>query len=166
MPPRASAPFSPDLQTVEEICDGCGAKGSGLSFRTGDEATPGTAAWTAPPPGWLACSAPDGCESIACSVSCARKVDTAARATEVLAREQIAIVKTPGVCGGSARLHGTRMPVWCLESWRRKEVGVRGVQSAYPHLTRAQIEGAWAYAAAHPEEIDQDIRENEQDERD
>ena len=149
----------PELLVVEEICDGCGAKAGGSSFRTGDEAAPGTAAWTAPPAGWLSSSGPDGRESIACSVSCARKVDTARRAEEALA--SLAIVKTKGVCGGSARLHQTRITVSCLESWRRQGVGVQGVMNAYPHLTRAQIEAAWAYADAHKNEIDLEIAENE-----
>ena len=29
------------------------------------------------------------------------------------------IVKTPGVCGGDARIKGTRITVWGLEEWRR-----------------------------------------------
>lgn len=146
---------------VEEICDGCGAKSGGFSFQTGDEAAPGTAAWTAPPAGWLSSSGPDGRESIACSVACARKVDTARRAEEVLTNEGLAIVKTPGVCGGYARLHQTRIPVSCLESWRRQGAGVYGLQRSYPHLTRAQIEAAWAYADAHKDEMDREIAENE-----
>jgi uncharacterized protein (DUF433 family) len=33
---------------------------------------------------------------------------------------------------------------------------------AYPQLTQADLIAAWEYAAAHPAEIDRDIRENEE----
>ena len=33
---------------------------------------------------------------------------------------------------------------------------------AYPSLTRSDLEAAWAYANANAEEIDRDIRENEE----
>jgi len=35
------------------------------------------------------------------------------------------------------------------------------ILEAYPQLDRADLESAWTYSAAHPEEIERDIRENE-----
>jgi uncharacterized protein (DUF433 family) len=46
------------------------------------------------------------------------------------------IERTDGVCGGSACIAGTRVPVWVLVH-------------------------AWAYVDAHRHEIDQEIRRNE-----
>ena len=64
----------------------------------------------------------------------------------------------PGVCGGSAVLVGTRMPVWCLS-----RLSVEEIHEHYPHLTDKQIAAAHAYAAEHPDEIARDIAEQESD---
>ena len=63
------------------------------------------------------------------------------------------IRKTPGVCGGNARIRDTRIPVWTL--WRLKELGRTDTQllDDYPSLTAGDLEAAWAYAMAHPEEV-------------
>ncbi len=62
----------------------------------------------------------------------------------------------PGVCGGSAVLVGTRMPVWCLSRMPPDQARLH-----YPHLTDEQIVAAHRYAKAHPEEMARDIQENE-----
>jgi len=59
-----------------------------------------------------------------------------------------------GRCGGRAVVAGTRMTVWGLSRLTPKEA-----LTLYPHLTEEQIFAAHAYAAAHPEEIAKDIRE-------
>ena len=64
-----------------------------------------------------------------------------------------------GRCGGRAVLVGTRMPVWCLSRLTPQEARIM-----YPHLTSEQIEAAHSYAAAHVEEIANDIREQSEDE--
>lgn len=70
------------------------------------------------------------------------------------------VEKIPGVCGGSACIAGTRIPVWGLEEARR--LGATEAQLLLNYLTlRAEdLAQAWAYAEAHPEEIERDIREN------
>ena len=73
----------------------------------------------------------------------------------------MAITTTPGVCGGSPRLHGTRLPVWLLEQMRRQGFTDALLLDAYPHLTAADLAAAWEYVAGHTSEIDREIIENE-----
>ena len=72
------------------------------------------------------------------------------------------IEKTPGVCGGDACIAGTRIPVRSLVIDRRLGMSDARILEAFPHLTAADLVNAWAYAAAHPDEIQQAIRENEE----
>lgn len=70
------------------------------------------------------------------------------------------IAKTPGVCGGDARISGTRIPVWSIEQCRRLGMSVQGILDNYPSLDRESILSAWEYAGMNQEEIDDQIREN------
>ena len=70
------------------------------------------------------------------------------------------IEKTPGVCGGSACIAGTRIPVWGLEEARREGAAEAQLLLSYPALRAEDLARAWAYAEAHRDEIEQDIREN------
>ena len=71
------------------------------------------------------------------------------------------ITKTPGVCGGDACIRGHRIPVWLLVGYRRLGKGDADLLGDYPTLTADDLQAAWEYAAANPEEIDDDIRANE-----
>jgi uncharacterized protein (DUF433 family) len=71
------------------------------------------------------------------------------------------IVKTPGVCGGSARVDGTRIPVWQLVEAREAGASESQLLLDYPGLTAPDLAAAWAHAAAHREEIAAEIRRNE-----
>jgi uncharacterized protein (DUF433 family) len=51
--------------------------------------------------------------------------------------------------------------VWVLINYRRLGGSDAGLLRDYPSLTAADLETAWAYATANPQEIDRDIRENE-----
>jgi uncharacterized protein (DUF433 family) len=73
------------------------------------------------------------------------------------------IVRTPGVCGGSARIIRTRIPVWVLEQFRRLGTSEADILKAYPSLRAIDLVEAWQYADAHVEEMDREIRENEED---
>lgn len=66
-----------------------------------------------------------------------------------------------GVCGGEPCIVRTRIPVWVLEQARRLAVGEAGLLSCYPTLRAEDLVQAWAYVRSHPEEIEQQIRENE-----
>ena len=76
------------------------------------------------------------------------------------------ITKTPGVCGGRACIRGTRITVWGLVVYQRLGAPVTEILRAVQGLTQAELKAAFDYAAANPEEIDRDIRENEESESD
>ena len=69
----------------------------------------------------------------------------------------------PRVCGGSARIAGTRIPVWSLESWRRLGADDGEILRNYPTLQPSDLLNAWRYVERHPQEIDREIQENEAD---
>ena len=75
-------------------------------------------------------------------------------------RVSLGIEKTPGVCGGSACISGTRIPVWGLEEARRLGAKEAELLTSYPTLRAEDLSSAWAYVEAHREEIERDIREN------
>ena len=70
------------------------------------------------------------------------------------------IRKTPGVIGGDACIGDHRIAVWMLIEMRRLGMSDAQLRESYPHVNPALFEAAWQYAAAHPAEIDQAIREN------
>lgn len=73
------------------------------------------------------------------------------------------IVRTPGVCGGSARFIRTRIPVWSI--LRMQQLGASDVDilRSYQSLRAVDLAEAWAFADEHREEIARDIRENEEE---
>lgn len=81
---------------------------------------------------------------------------------QLLARLGSAIESTPDVCGGDPRIAGTRIPVSTLEQYRRLGMTEARILASYPGLQAADLVNAWAYFAAHPGEIDRQIRENEE----
>lgn len=72
------------------------------------------------------------------------------------------IEKTEGVCGGSARIRQTRIPVWILESYRRQGVSEAELLQNYPSLTAQDLANAWNYIRSHQDEIEREIAENEE----
>ena len=67
-------------------------------------------------------------------------------------------------CGGDACLRDTRNTVWGLVNYRRLGMSDAEIMQAVQGVTPADREAAWEYAAAHAEEIDRGIRENEEGE--
>ena len=75
------------------------------------------------------------------------------------------IRKTPGVCGGRACIGHRRIAVWMLVEARNVGISDEQLLTDYdPPLSRAELDAAWQYTAAHSEEIDQALRENNSDE--
>ncbi|MCL1471550.1 DUF433 domain-containing protein [Argonema antarcticum] len=72
------------------------------------------------------------------------------------------IEKTPSVCGGDARIAGTRIPIWSLIESRRLGITEAQLLDDYPHISAANLANAWAYADAHQDEIEEAIRKNEE----
>jgi uncharacterized protein (DUF433 family) len=67
------------------------------------------------------------------------------------------------VCGGSARIVRTRIPVWLLESLRRGGSTDAQLLAAYPGLNAEDLANAWGYARSHREEMDREISANGDD---
>lgn len=72
------------------------------------------------------------------------------------------IESTPGICGGAPRIVRTRIPVWVLVQARRLGVSEAELLRWYPTLEMGNLVNAWAYFEAHSEEIDEQIRRNEE----
>ncbi|MCU0568432.1 MAG: DUF433 domain-containing protein [Oculatellaceae cyanobacterium Prado106] len=91
--------------------------------------------------------------------------DEKAQAIQLLTqslRTVTGIEKTPQVCGGSACIRNTRIPVWGLVEAQRLGSSELELLMNYPGLSATDLANAWAYAAAFPEEIENEIRENEE----
>ena len=71
------------------------------------------------------------------------------------------IVKTAGICGGRARLAGTRIPVWGIAALVRQGLSNEQIVRRYPRITVRQVVAAKQYADRHWGEIDNDVRENQ-----
>ena len=74
------------------------------------------------------------------------------------------ISKKPDLCGDDACVRDIRMPVWVLVGYRQLGASDDEILVTYPSLSHADLEAAWAYYAENKEEIDRDIRENEEGE--
>ena len=74
------------------------------------------------------------------------------------------ISKKPDRCGGDACVRDTRITVWGLVAYRRLGMSDAEILPAVQGLTPVDLEAAWEYAAAHPDEIDEAIRANEEGE--
>jgi len=71
--------------------------------------------------------------------------------------------KTTGVVSGNACIVRTRIPVWTLINYRRLGASDEDILSDFPTLSSSDLLNAWAYAEAYPDEIEQAIRENEEE---
>jgi uncharacterized protein (DUF433 family) len=72
------------------------------------------------------------------------------------------IESTPNVCGGEPCIVRTRIPVWVLERARQLETSEAELLQCYPTLRAEDLANAWAFVRAHREEIEQQIRDNEE----
>jgi uncharacterized protein (DUF433 family) len=82
--------------------------------------------------------------------------------TKTLSNGSPGITKTPGVMGGDACIAGSRLPVWLFVSLRRQGASDAELFESYPQLSAADLVNVWAYAEAHPEEIETAIREQDE----
>lgn len=73
------------------------------------------------------------------------------------------VVRTPGTCGGRARIAGTRIAVWFVVSAVVREGMLpEELVEAHPHLTLAQIYDALSYYYDHRAEVDRDLCEQDE----
>lgn len=70
------------------------------------------------------------------------------------------IVETPDVCGGSARIQGTRIPIWGLQQARNQGFTDPEILEMYPQLNSMQLNDAWEYVQAHQTQIVLDLAAN------
>jgi uncharacterized protein (DUF433 family) len=74
------------------------------------------------------------------------------------------IRKTPGVIGGDACIGNRRIAVWMLVQAKRLGMTDEQIRSRFEQpLSETELAAAWEYYASHSAEIDEAIRENEED---
>jgi uncharacterized protein (DUF433 family) len=95
------------------------------------------------------------------ALSKADKAEVVERLAQDISGASPGIEKTTDVCGGSACIVRTRIPVWVLEGYRRLGWTEAKLLESYPTLRAADLVHAWAYVDAHRQEIDEEIRQNE-----
>jgi uncharacterized protein (DUF433 family) len=72
------------------------------------------------------------------------------------------VTKTPGVCGGKARVEGTRIRVNNVAYLHKEGANDDKIREAYPDLTSSQIHAALAYYYDNREEIDGELEADAQ----
>src|SRR2546421_2986525 len=78
----------------------------------------------------------------------------AAATAEAQPRWPDLIVKTPGTCGGRARIAGTRIAVQTVATWvEDMKMTPAQVVAEDPHLTLAGVDAALAYYWSHLDEM-------------
>lgn len=92
----------------------------------------------------------------------AEKAEVIQFLTQTLGNGSRGITKTPGIMGGDACIANTRLPVWLFVSLRYQGATDAELFNAYPQLTAADLVNVWAYAEAHPDEIETALREQEE----
>ena len=73
------------------------------------------------------------------------------------------IWKTPGVCGGKARVGRHRITVSGLLELKQLGCSDEKLLDAYPTMTHGDLSAAWKYARLNASEIEVEIRENNVD---
>jgi uncharacterized protein (DUF433 family) len=71
------------------------------------------------------------------------------------------IESVPKICGGEPCIVRTRIPVWLLAQARLLGATEADLLHAYPTLRAQDLSNAWSYYRVYKDEIEQQIRENE-----
>lgn len=87
-----------------------------------------------------------------------------AHIVEMMNIRELGIQHTPGVCGGRARIRDTRIPVWIIVEAKKAGASDLDILRNFPSLTAEDLTNAWRYYLGHRPEIDQDLKEQEQEE--
>jgi uncharacterized protein (DUF433 family) len=75
------------------------------------------------------------------------------------------IVKTPGTCGGRARVAGRRVPVSSVYRWFLRGHEPEDILAKYEGLALAEVYAAITYALANRDEIGAEIADEDRLER-
>lgn len=100
-------------------------------------------------------------ESQLLSLSSTDKLRVIQLLKQSLANTWKGIERTADICGGDARIAGTRIPVWVLVESKTVGYSDDDLLASYPALNATDLSNAWAYAEAFSEEIEQTIKCNE-----
>jgi uncharacterized protein (DUF433 family) len=73
--------------------------------------------------------------------------------TQSLAITQPEIAPPPEISSGEARIANTQIAIWELVNAQDLGYGDRDILLMYPQLTQSDLDTAWEYAEAHPQEI-------------
>lgn len=71
------------------------------------------------------------------------------------------IERRPGVCGGSAVIEGTRIPVRLIIGFLKFGLSAEEILESYSDLRPAQVYDAISYYYDHADEIDRELAESE-----
>jgi uncharacterized protein (DUF433 family) len=71
------------------------------------------------------------------------------------------IAKTPGTCGGRARLTGKRIPVSSVYHWFLHGFDPEEILQKFEGIALAEIHAAISYALANPKEIGAEIKKED-----
>jgi len=70
---------------------------------------------------------------------------------------EVTLVRTPGVCGGSLRIDGTRMTVNQIVTLHNQGLSAEQIVKEYPHRTLGEIYGVLAWYYEHKSEFDAEL---------
>lgn len=101
-------------------------------------------------------------EQAAARLSTAEKSQLLQSVARDLGSAAAGIDSHPNVCGGEPCIVRTRIPVWLLEQARRLGTTEADLLRSFPTLRAVDLVNAWSYMQSHRDEIDQQIRENEE----
>ena len=73
------------------------------------------------------------------------------------------IEKKSGVCGGRAVIAGTRIRASLVLGWYRAGMTVDEIVQQYPHLRPSDVHDALAYAFDHPDEMQADLADDDEE---
>ncbi|MEM6879323.1 MAG: DUF433 domain-containing protein [Bacteroidota bacterium] len=74
--------------------------------------------------------------------------------------EKPGIAKSPGICGGSARIANTRIAVWSVVESKHLGMSDKEILESFPGISTTDIENSLLYYAKNREEIEAEIAQN------
>jgi uncharacterized protein (DUF433 family) len=100
-------------------------------------------------------------EQLLSTMSTGEKAQIARWVENDLSFQTPGIERSPNVCGGSACIVRTRIPVWLLVEAKLSGASEAQLLLSFPTLRAEDLTNAWAYYRGNMGEIDAEILENE-----
>jgi uncharacterized protein (DUF433 family) len=70
------------------------------------------------------------------------------------------ITTSKNICGGSAVISGTRIPVWSIIALYKSGLSIEEIIKEFPYVPPAKIYSAFLYYSENKQEIEKEIKEN------